>query len=110
MAEKQECGGNEKYVGRKKTLDECAHSCRGTTSMFIYGTNDFGERKCGSSGCYCFCELSSTAGKCNQVSHNGYRLYKYESVNIGKVINNSCVMPLTIFVYQLLFSLQIGSW
>ena len=50
--------------------------------MFIYGTNDFGElwKRCnvdGKDGCKCWCETSSSEGECNEVDHNGYRLYKY---------------------------------
>lgn len=52
--------------------------------MFIYGTNDFGVTRCNYGGCNCFCELAaSDDGTCDQTGHGGYRLYKYESVNIG---------------------------
>ena len=53
--------------------------------MFIYGTNDFGENRCDSSGCDCYCELQSVQGRCDyRVRHKGYRLYKYTSDNIGE--------------------------
>ena len=53
--------------------------------MFIYGTNDFGSKRCGNSGCECYCELQSKAGGCKtQVKHSGYRLYKYKSDTTGK--------------------------
>ena len=84
VSEKKECGGSETSVGWKSSLAECAHSCRGTSSMFIYGTNDFGVSRCNSGGkCRCYCETSSSSGECNQINHKGYRLYKYESVNTG---------------------------
>jgi len=83
VAEQKECKGHEKYAGSKKTLEECAYSCQRLTYMFIYGTNDFGESKCSSSGCECYCELQSEAGKCDGVpiTHKGYRLYRYKSDN-----------------------------
>ena len=84
VAEKHECGGDEENAGRKKTLEECANSCRGVSSMFVYGTNDFGQNRCSSVDCLCYCELSSKLGQCNQITHNGYRLYRYKSGNSGK--------------------------
>ena len=85
VAETWECGGFEKYAGRKTTLEECAYSCRRSTYMFIYGTNDFGENRCDSSGCVCYCELQSVPGRCDyRVRHKGYRLYRYIYDNIGE--------------------------
>ena len=85
VAEQQECGGFEKYAGSKKTLEECANSCQRSTYMFIYGTNDFGENRCKSSGCECYCELQSKAWECDyRVKNKGYRLYKYKSDNTGE--------------------------
>ena len=47
--------------------------------MFAFGTNDFGTDRCYDDGCACLCETSaSPLGSCNTVSHNGYRLYKYQ--------------------------------
>ena len=63
------------------SLIECANGCSMMkSSMFIFGTNDFGEKKCnegGKKGCRCYCETSAKAGECNQKDHNGYRLYKF---------------------------------
>ena len=84
VAEKKECGGSEVAVGPKATLSECAKSCRGNSSMFIYGTNDFTAPRCninGEEGCMCYCETSSTTRGCNEVRNNGFRLYKY--VDLG---------------------------
>ena len=53
--------------------------------MFIYGTNDFGENRCDSYGCVCYCELQSVPGRCDyRVRHKGYRLYRYIHDNIGE--------------------------
>ena len=71
-----------------KSLEECASVCNGVSSMFVFGTNDFGnDNQCNIDssdwrplGCLCYCETSATAeGTCNSYSHNGYRLYKYTS-------------------------------
>ena len=85
VAEKEECGGFEKYVGSKKTLEECAYSCQRLTYFFIYGTNDFGESRCKSSGCKCYCELQSNRWECDyRVGHIGYRLYRFKSDSTGE--------------------------
>ena len=60
-----------------KTVDDCANVCRGISSMFAFGTNDFGEDRCNEKGCRCLCEISASQdGSCTQVNHDGYRLYK----------------------------------
>ena len=62
------------------TEDSCANVCKYFSSMFIYGTNDFGEERCFADGCSCFCETSAMPnGTCNTTSHMGFLLYKYES-------------------------------
>lgn len=105
--ERKECGGTETDVGSKKTLSECAKSCRGTSSMFIYGTNDFGDPKCtNSEGCSCYCEISSRGGECNKVDHNGYRLYKYKNVDKGTFI----ITKVLVTKYRLLSQLYLFSY
>ena len=85
IADKKECGGSEESKGTKKTLEECAKSCKGISSLFIYATNDFGSKYCKTNGmedCPCYCETSSTDGRCKmgQLIDNGaYKLYKYVS-------------------------------
>ena len=78
VAEAEECSGKEiiKYTA---TLDDCAKSCEGESSMFAYGTNDYGVTRCHKDGtCNCLCEtMADQNGTCTQVSHNGYRLYRY---------------------------------
>ena len=82
VAEKKECSGWETNQGYKRTIEQCADACRGKTSMFIFGTNDFGGRRCyfPCRGCQCYCEYKVsgaplTSGVCDQVDHNGFRLY-----------------------------------
>ena len=60
-----------------KTLDECAKACWGISSMFTYGTNDYGEKKCGTQGCPCWCETATKEGTCQMIDATGYNLYKY---------------------------------
>ena len=82
VAEKKECGGSETNMGWKRTVADCANACRGKASMFTYGTNDFGTNKCllPCRGCKCFCETASSSGTCNEeLNHDGFRLYKYET-------------------------------
>ena len=75
---KIECGGSEISKGKQPSLNECATQCKRTASMFIFGTNDYGTTRCNDEGCECYCETSATPeGLCDQVPHNGYRLYKY---------------------------------
>ena len=83
VADKQECGGSEVNKRGVKDMKSCARECYGVSSMFIYGTNDFGTNRCGEAwvgnGCACVCETAAKVeGTCNMVKHNGYRLFKYE--------------------------------
>ena len=59
MGEKEECGGSEKNKGRLESVDACAQACKGVSSMFALGTNDFGVNRCNSKGCKCLCETSA---------------------------------------------------
>ena len=79
MAHKKECGGSENSQGRVGAPEACASKCRGKSSMFALGTNDYLTNRCTSSGCTCLCETAAKSdGTCIQVNHKGYRLYKYE--------------------------------
>jgi len=86
VAEKRKCANTLWKPGYKRSLEECAHSCRGSSSMFAYGTDDFWPSRCDRrmGACDCQCEMASQSGVCNfrQVYHGGYRLYKYDSVDI----------------------------
>ena len=78
VSEKKECLGGDYENGKFHAVDDCAALCNGVSSMFAFGTNDFGTSRCYVDGCRCLCETSATAeGTCTTVDHNGYRLYKY---------------------------------
>ena len=82
MAHKKECGGSEENQGKFKGVEDCASKCKGVASMFAVGTNDYFTNRCSSEGCQCLCETAaSDEGTCSQVTHKGYRLYKYEKGN-----------------------------
>ena len=79
VGQKLDCDGSEEAIGRLTEIGDCASACIGISSMFIFGTNDFGTNRCYDDGCECFCETSaSPIGSCNTISHEGYRLYKYQ--------------------------------
>ena len=88
VANAKECSGTELDVDDFKTVQECADRCYGTSSMFIYGTNDFGANKCkkkyhwwGDIQCPCYCETAATKrGECTIVHHSGYKLYRFNAV------------------------------
>ena len=67
--------------GYKKTIKQCADSCFGATSAFVYGTNDFGRSKCESRGCPCYCITGAQEdGSCSAYTNNvGYRYFKFGS-------------------------------
>ena len=80
MADKKDCKGSEKSMGMIATIEECASKCKTEASMFAYGTNDFGMRRCHNhtQKCKCICERTASAdGTCKTKAHNGYRLYRY---------------------------------
>ena len=91
VAEKNECAGSHSldekeygYGDRIETEEECAKKCRGLSSMFAFGTNDFGNDRCQNGFCKCICETSATKeGFCHQMSHSGYNLYRFGS---GKLL------------------------
>ena len=77
-----ECGGEEQYGGYHNELKFCAEACRGISTMFVYGTNDYGYSgdRCPAmyGGCKCLCETAATSdGDCNRSPHAGYRLYRF---------------------------------
>jgi hypothetical protein len=73
----KECGGAETFRGPFSDVGDCARACKGVATMFAFGTNEFGDPRCNTDGCSCYCETSARGGNCNVESHNGYRLYKY---------------------------------
>ena len=82
---KTECGGEEVGMGSFYEVFECAEKCRSISSMFIFGTNDHGLKKCDEYGCICFCETESTAvGTCNMENNMGFNLYRFNKPYAGK--------------------------
>ena len=80
VKEQMECTGSEIFKSIVPTIERCASLCTGLSSMFAYGTNDFGENRCTTGGCHCYCETSATnKGACSTVKNMGYRLYKYSN-------------------------------
>ena len=82
VAEKTECAGKEKDLSPQPTTEACAKACEGISSMFIFGTNDFGHARCERNGkqCDCYCETSANNdGDCYMLDHKGFSLYKYIS-------------------------------
>ena len=78
--EKKECGGEEVNKGGMDSIDQCAMACSKLSSMFVFGTNDFGNDRCFSDGCKCICETAAKDdGTCDTVDHNGFRLYKFSA-------------------------------
>ena len=84
VATKTECiGQDERWIGKVQDVETCATSCKGVSSMFIFGTNDFGEGRCNKDGCNCMCETSAWPnGTCSMFDSDkyekGYRLFKYD--------------------------------
>ena len=80
VEEKKECGGVEVNKGTMDSIAKCAKACSGVASMFIFGTNDFGKKRCNRKGCKCICEVEAAYdGTCNTKRHRGYRLYRYDT-------------------------------
>ena len=79
MADKSDCGGSAVWKGPAKDLENCAENCKGVSTMFVFGTNDWGTNRCDPEGCACFCATAANPdGTCSINEHNGYRLFKYE--------------------------------
>ena len=65
------------------TITDCANKCRGLSSIFAVGTQDYGPGgrcnwKTKEDKCSCLCETTADEGQCIQETHPGYRLYKYQ--------------------------------
>ena len=84
VSEKKECSGSEIGENGYNDVDDCASYCKGKSTMFAFGTNDFGTTRCYGDGCRCLCETSATKdGTCTTLDHDGYRLYKYKYPKLG---------------------------
>ena len=73
----------------------CADACRHKSTLFIFGTNDYGNNRCTSpkkshpgKGCNCNCEVvADSEGKCEVSSYQSYRLYRIDNGIYNKGIN-----------------------
>ena len=84
VAAKTECTGQEeRWIGKVQDVETCARSCKGVSSMFIYGTNDFGEFGCIDGQCKCLCLNSDDEKACESV--NEYQYWFYNFKNAGKL-------------------------
>ena len=91
VKKRTECAGEEVNLGRHYELYQCADSCRNISSMFIFGTKEFGFAKgtiwerCGEGGCECRCETGATIdGNCPKKDHDGYNLYTFKKTPYSK--------------------------
>ena len=67
------------YDRRISTAEGCGKLCKGQSSMFSFGTNDFGKQKCKDGVCICQCETeASSDGSCPLYRNKGYRLYRFD--------------------------------
>ena len=98
VAEKAECDGPQEgyaeWKGFLSDVDSCAEACNGESSMFTFGTNDFGFKSCRYNetihdvtydGCICRCELlAHPNGTCKKGTsgYPGWRLYKIQKGTI----------------------------
>ena len=63
------------------TIDECSEECKKKYStVFAYGTNDFGRRGCIDDVCKCQCINTDDDETCESVNHEEYWFYKFKSV------------------------------
>ena len=97
VRDKKECNGSKIDKGTQPSVSECANQCKDTTLMFIFGTDDYGEIRCNDDGCHCYCETSAAPnGTCDEVNHNGYRLYRI--MGNGNIFDCNNVIPYVIIV------------
>ena len=81
VATKKECTGSEIYAGKFDRIEQCFQKCKRISSIFAWGTNEFGTIRCDENDemgpCKCLCETAAKpGGSCTQTSHNGYRIYR----------------------------------
>ena len=79
MSERRQCNGTKKVHGCiESSIEDCARSCEGRSSLFRYGRSD-GE--CYAGKCICWCETSAVGGACGDVESSGFNLYKYDALS-----------------------------
>ena len=93
VAEKTECSGKEYSRGYMANAEQCAVACKGWSTLFVFGTNDFGTNRCNDEGhCRCYCETQALKdGTCSQIDHAGYRLYKFTGRDYLWLVVSRCV-------------------
>ena len=78
VAKTKECRGEEISKYNRDSIEECAMACNGASSMFAFGTNDFGTARCYADGCTCLCETGAREdGTCDTIENKGYHLYRF---------------------------------
>ena len=74
--------GSGKHIGNVE-ISQCAEKCRAISSMFIFGTNEFGYadgygKRCNGNVCDCYCDTQTPSdGYCPSKDQDGYNLYKF---------------------------------
>ena len=82
-----ECVGKESLQGNLFSAEACADACRGSSQMFVYGTNQFGNNRCDSNTCACWCQLETINNRCKTIAkHTGFNLYgfKLKGIDLNK--------------------------
>ena len=67
------------------TIRDCANACARESDMFLYGTTEWGNRRCyGSKGCACYCQYSTNdSNLCPTAkAHTGFNLYNYTTFRV----------------------------
>ena len=78
VQKKAECDVGTKIRQGRLTISQCAAACRGTSQMFVHGTNEFGGDSCVGEKCSCYCEIGSENYQCNNIKINkGLNLYNF---------------------------------
>ena len=81
-----ECAGAESDKGQVESLATCADECRREkSSMFAYGTNEYGVSRCDDHKCRCRCQTASSNEECTagKIENNGYNLYAFHTPGIN---------------------------
>ena len=68
---------------KQESVEGCANQCRGEYGMFVYGTNEYGKKRCFTEDevlmCNCYCFVDSLTYKCPDINaHAGYNLYVFK--------------------------------
>merc|ERR1711962_1545792 len=80
------CKGKEPYKGRK-SIKACANACRGSSALFIIGTNEFGNNRCYKDGCKCYCQYATQPHCLVLTKHTGYDLYAFDGNGYKKIMD-----------------------